>query len=689
VPSPFTHRNTQNSNSEIPNPKSILFSGTEQFSPRVSTGNIHPAVPSLSGELMLVRVLITLLGVVLTIASTNTVRIRAQSVTPEKQTKPKTIKPKTEEPDDEANQRKTVAISLVTSLADEARSFKDQTRRARVQARAADVLWDTDNERARDLFRRAWEAAETADAEAGRLRAEEERRQTDSGGPVVLRGGPDLRSEVLRLAAKRDAKLGEQFLKALDEAEHKAREDSASDLRRRGHGDLLGASKRLQLARRLAEDGEVERALQVAGPALDRVSVDAIFFLSTLREKNAQLADAAFTSLLARVARDPLSDANTVSGLSSYVFTPFLYVTFETGGGANQMRSRGPTPAPAIPENVRTNFLRIAFQILMQPLPAPDQDHTTSGRIGKYQVIKRLLPLFEQHLPDLAASLGTQMTALASYVPQDMQREGNRAITTGIGRGDEDDDGDPFQQMQERLDRATRSVERDAIYADYAVALTGKGDPRARDLIDKIADTELRKNVKAYTDFQWTRLAIQNKDVGEATRLARSAELNSVQRVWAFTSAARLVNTTERSRAVELLESALAESRRISPSDPDRARALTSVAAGFVELDPVRSWETLTEVVKAANAAENFTGEDSRLSSRLQTADMVVIENATAEDFDLLGAFRSLARVDLFRAIQVAKTFTGEAPRAVATLAIARSVLEKKEAAPASTGTPQ
>jgi len=93
--------------------------------------------------------------------------------------------------------------------------------------------------------------------------------------------------------------------------------------------------------------------------------------------------------------------------------------------------------------------------------------------------------------------------------------------------------------------------------------------------------------------------------------------------------------------------------------------------------------------VKAANAAECFTGEDSRISSRLQTSDMVVIENATAEDFDLLGAFRSLARVDLFRAIQVAKTFTGEAPRAVATLAIARSVLEKRETSTASTGSPQ
>src|SRR5687768_13195426 len=132
---------------------------------------------------MLVRLLSTLLGIALTIASTNTFLISAQTATQQKETKSKTAKPKAEEPDDEAVQRKTVAISLVTSLADEARSFKDQTRRARVQARAGDVLWETENERARDLFRRAWEAAETADADAARLRSEEMRRQRDAGGP--------------------------------------------------------------------------------------------------------------------------------------------------------------------------------------------------------------------------------------------------------------------------------------------------------------------------------------------------------------------------------------------------------------------------------------------------------------------------------------------------------------------------
>jgi hypothetical protein len=634
---------------------------------------------------MLVR-LFFVLALVLAIAPISAfAQAPASSATP--QTKTKTTKPKAEEPDDEATQRRTVAISLVNALADEARSFKDQTRRARVQARAADVLWDTDSERARDLFRRAWDAADAADAEAARLRAEEMKKQESAGGPVVLRGGPDLRSEVLRLAAKRDMKLGEQFLKALDEAKQKQLEEAAADRRRNNSGQLMGASQRLQLARRLAEDGEVERAIQFAAPELNKVSIDSIFFLSTLREKNAQVADAAFHALLARVARDPLSDANTVSGLSSYVFTPFYYVTFEPDGGGNQARNRASIETPSVPESLRTNFLQAGFQILMQPLPAPDQDHSTSGRTGKYLVIKRLLPLYDQYAPDLAANLRAQMTALASYVPQDFQRGENRAVTRGIAP--EDTESEPAERMQERLDRATRSEDRDAIYADYAVAFSDKGDPRGRELVDKIEDTELRKQVRAYTDFQWTQLAIRNKDAVEIARLAKTGELTSVQRVWAYTRAARLVAQSERARAVELLESALAEARRISPSDSDRARALTAVASGFVELDQVRSWETLNETVKAANGADNFTGEDSRISSMLRTKQMVVIENSNAEDFDLMAAFRPLARNDLFRAIQLAKTFTGESPRAVATLAIARSILEKREPAAAATNNPE
>ena len=64
----------------------------------------------------------------------------------------------------------------------------------------------------------------------------------------------------------------------------------------------------------------------------------------------------------------------------------------------------------------------------------------------------------------------------------------------------------------------------------------------------------------------------------------------------------------------------------------------------------------------------------------MQTRSMAMVSNASAEDFNLLGAFRALARDDFLRSVEMAKSFTGEAPRATATLAVARSVLEKTPA---------
>ena len=68
--------------------------------------------------------------------------------------------------DSELQQRRATAMSLLQSLAIEARSYTDEPLRARVQAQIADVMWNHDKEAARTLFRRAWEIAEVLDQAA-------------------------------------------------------------------------------------------------------------------------------------------------------------------------------------------------------------------------------------------------------------------------------------------------------------------------------------------------------------------------------------------------------------------------------------------------------------------------------------------------------------------------------------------
>ena len=60
-------------------------------------------------------------------------------------------KPKSNETSLTESELPAFAVSLVISLATEARSYSDVALRPRVLARAADVLWDADNVNARDV----------------------------------------------------------------------------------------------------------------------------------------------------------------------------------------------------------------------------------------------------------------------------------------------------------------------------------------------------------------------------------------------------------------------------------------------------------------------------------------------------------------------------------------------------------
>src|SRR5215211_1264707 len=128
------------------------------------------------------------------------------------QKKPAAKKPKADAADPMAEVRRASAVSLVSSLADEARTFRDPALRARVQARAADALWETDKEKARALFRRAWEAAEAADRDTADLTEAEQRRRAIAQGAAGARGLLNMRREVVILTARHDRELGEEFL---------------------------------------------------------------------------------------------------------------------------------------------------------------------------------------------------------------------------------------------------------------------------------------------------------------------------------------------------------------------------------------------------------------------------------------------------------------------------------------------
>ena len=117
-------------------------------------------------------------------------------------------------------------------------------------------------------------------------------------------------------------------------------------------------------------------------------------------------------------------------------------------------------------------------------------------------------------------------------------------------------------------------------------------------------------------------------------------------------------------------------------SDPYFPRALLAVANVLRVIDPPRVWDATFDAIKAANSAEGFSGEDGQLSFRFQSKYQSSTHSNTVDDFDLAGIFRELANQDYDRAVELARGFQAEGPRAVATIAIARGILEEKKATP-------
>lgn len=574
-------------------------------------------------------------------------------------------------------ERRAKARSLLVALSSDARTFRDDTLRARSLARIADALWPVDTDQGRLLFRKAWEAAEVADIENDKKLQEEIRQQKSrTGGGYAINLPPNVRREVLRLAARRDRTLGEEFLEKLRIQKLEAANSESVTPNPNRLSEAM--SQRLAVARELLQVGELDRAVQFAEPVLALVTMESMNFLCDLREKSANVADARYTALLASSTNNPQADANTVSLLGSYIFTPHLFVTFNGRGTSSSQSAETITPAAVSPE-LKNAFFQTAAAILLRPLPAPGQpDPSSAGLDGKYLVIKRLLPFFEQSAPPaMVESLRGHMSALNAVVSDSARRYDEESLNRGVRA--EKPDAEREQALLDRIDRAKTSAERDSLYLQLAFMLGNRGEMRARDFVSKVEDSELRKQAQAYLDASLAMHFVEKKQPEQALEVAHKGELTQLIKTWVLTESAKILAKTDKDKAVEVVDQAATEARRIDVSDPNLPRTLVAVANALKGIDPARVWDATFDAVKAANSAEGFTGEDGELVLKFQSKGQSSVRTKDVPDFDLEGIFKDLATQDYDRAVELARGFQGEGPRAVATIAIARAILEPRK----------
>jgi hypothetical protein len=295
-------------------------------------------------------------------------------------------------------------------------------------------------------------------------------------------------------------------------------------------------------------------------------------------------------------------------------------------------------------------------------------------------VMKRLLPIFDSFAPsEIATAMHSQFETVSSLVSEELRKTEDESLQKGIAPEKSLADGQ--QTLLDQIEHARTSDERDDLYFRLALLALGKDDPKAREYVAKIEESDFRKRAQGWIDWGLAIGAIKQKAVEKALDLGRKGELTHIQRVWVLTQSAKLLSKNDRARSLSLLEDATSEARRIEGSDLDRPRALLAIANGFELIEPAGVWDAIFDAVKAANSSEGFTGDGGAVEVSMNSKTQIFRKTETVADFDVRGIFGQIANDDYDRAIQLAAGFQGEAARANATIAIARSVLNQTGAA--------
>jgi hypothetical protein len=556
-------------------------------------------------------------------------------------------------------------VSRLSALAVESQTFEPRLR-TRIQTRAASLLWNFDRVFAHDLFLKAWEAAESADSDG-------DVKQQGGDSKRITNESREARRAVITAVWQKDPVLAEELFARLTKGDKDTRPDdegantaSTSQLNELSSMDL----ERLNMARELLQTGDSSHAAKFAGNLVYRAVIPSLRFLSELRQKNAALADDLYVSLLVGIATDPTADANTVSLLSSYIFTPFVYVTIGSNGFPKIVYNSGETPVPDIAPRIRSMFLNLAGRVLLRPTPDP-----TEQRIS-FMVATRMLPLFEQFEPNVAKQIRARLAEVSVAIPSGFK---DPELVNRLRKGVTNPDyRENVEQILDQAKQLTSESMKNRLYVRAAVLAAGQGDRSASQILQEITDEDLRDRVRAYVYMLLAKHALGKKDLEMALEFARTDALSPLERVWIYTQAVQLMRGKSPRKITDVIMEAVVVARRMDAADRNKARALTGVAVELMRNSSQIAKPYLMEALLATNNAPDFDSEDGTLETRLETpaGDWVILDEAPT--FLLKNLFRELAKDDFLQALSLSEYLKGKEARSAATIAIAEVTLSSK-----------
>ena len=553
------------------------------------------------------------------------------------------------------------ATEMIKQQVEVTRTFDNPVQRITVLIRVADLLWPIEQEKARTVFKEAFEVA---------IQKEKDESARSAGNTSQLMFTPDQRYVVIRAVTKRDPvwakKLTEQILK-LD------RQTSEEASTKNSLNEILTAQKLLDSARQLLST-DANAALDLARTSLRYPATAEISrFLYALAEMNQPAADQFYDQALVVYADRPMRE---FLYLQEY---PFAF----SEGGDMPVFGNYVVPANfAVNNSLQRRFvqvlLRRAEQALEVPLDEGDNFNWTPGTGHIMQVLLRVEPHVRQRNPDLSEAVVQAREKIRVSLPLETQK-----ALLPSGRGE--DSPSPRKTFEEQIETAEKTPNINAREDLIAEAVLSASDKESLasvvEAIDKITDSSIRGALFELLYFKRAKEAAKNKRFDEAEDLVSKIEGHE-QRAYLYIEIARgLLNSSEtQTHARELLERAIHAAVK-GQKTMFAARTRLTASNLYTKIDMGRAISVLGDSIDYINrlAAPDFTADDQTLVKRVKRRNNPghFVFRFYMPGIDPETALREMAKLDFDGALSQSNALNDKFQRAVTTLALADFCLQK------------
>lgn len=602
---------------------------------------------------MHIRKLISLISIILALASFGLAQADNKAADPEKEKAKKELDEK--------------VMQMLDQAINDAAFLRLPENKAIVYAMAGDMYWKFDEKKSRDLFRAA-----AGEILSYNLELEREKRESTETYTAFFDLSGDPRGQVLPLVARNDAELALELLiqtrpASLAELLLKAAAPDA-----RSQDNMLSFSPENQRVRQeinleqrfalLAADENPDRAIKMIKDSLSKgVSNNILQLLQKLHKKDDKKAAELAGDVIKKLVDTDLARKND----ELQVALSFLQF----------MAREGPAPETNS-KNKAFRFSDFQAKELANKLAATFLQPSNSASMS--MALTRALPNLEKLVPDKAALLKQRQAESVRNLPNELRNYQRMEKIWGPNS--------TAEEILAEIPKLQNEMERTNAYQSVASKISQIDDEaRARRLIDQIPDEKARN--RALEQFESTKInrATSSGKLEDARKMIGTLT-NKRTQIQKLVSLALTFHKKGTEADIESAKGLMKNARSLineSPEDEDELNNLMEVVKGYATIEPdtaFRMFEPIVDQINDIVYASAILSKYNKRNRSFKKGELVLRPSGNSFDgillFRYLNQLQLLGKADLGRMNSLSDRFQRSDARTLVKLVVIQGFMK-------------